>query len=270
MSTKHICGEREDATGPSRAHYAWHYRRGDPRCGKALQEYAWYWAEAKSESPIPIFVPDRNRDGYQCGTEADAVAPSRNHYKWHKYAGTPVCGLAQREYGWAIAESHAGRVIEDYQPARHQGGYVCGAAADAESASGGHYGWHRWFGTQPCAKSLAEKAWEAAERRAGRKLDSHVPFAQDVPTTVYQITFLDGDRYYGLTSLLPETRWKEHQVADTPVGRKIRSGTVFVTEVLCVAPNRRQAAEIERMAIKAGNPWGNLLNIQHNEEVVDV
>ena len=92
-------------------------------------------------------------------------------------------------------------------------------------------------------------------------------FDPDAETFVYQITFLDGDRYYGITSRDPMVRWKEHQGKDSLLGKKLRSGIVFITEVLCVAPNRRIALDIERMAIQSGNPWGALLNDIHQEGV---
>ena len=79
---------------------------------------------------------------------------------------------------------------------------------------------------------------------------------------VYQVTFLSGDRYYGITSRTLTERLAQHRGGGTRVGRRMNAGETFTVEVLCVAPTRKQALEIERLAIKSGNPWGKVLNIR--------
>ena len=204
-------------------------------------------------------------DDYICGDAADATGPSYAHYKWHRNRGTDPCGKARHENGWAEAQHRVGHPLETYEP-RYRDGYECGPAEDAEGPTTRHAQWHRKAGTPVCGKALAEDSWYVMEKDYGKGIDyTYGEGVMDGPTTVYQYTFLDGDRYYGRTGKKVERRWEEHEVADTPVGRKIRSGMAFVTEVLCVAPNRRMAMEIERMAIKSGNPWGKILNIIHND-----
>ena len=77
---------------------------------------------------------------------------------------------------------------------------------------------------------------------------------------VYQITFLSGDRYYGITSRTLPERLAQHRRGGTRAGRRINQGEAFTAEVLCVAPTKKEALEIERMAVRSGNPWGKVLN----------
>ena len=207
-------------------------------------------------------------EGHECGPREAAEGPSGKHYDWHRYHQTPQCGKAKVERNWLEAEQSAGHPLPDYEPVRNMDGYECGTADEAVGPSTGHYHWHRRNGEDPCGKAIREHSWKGAERAAERPLPDYEPntmYDPDAETFVYQITFIDGDRYYGVTSRNPEVRWREHRGTDTPLGRKLRSGTMFMTEVLCVAPNRRLALEVERMAIKSGNPWGSILNDFHNE-----
>ena len=77
---------------------------------------------------------------------------------------------------------------------------------------------------------------------------------------VYQVTFLSGDRYYGITSRTLNERLSQHRRGGTRAGRRINRGEAFTAEVLCVAPTKQQALEIERLAVRSGNPWGKVLN----------
>ena len=204
---------------------------------------------------------------YECGPAEAATGPSLKHYKWHRNRRTAICELSRREAAWYQAERRVGHAIAEYSPLSPLG-FECGTADDAERPSFRHYMWHRRRGTAQCGLSRAEWAWYNICNNDGRLPDGagFVRLQWDIPTAVYQYSFVDGDRYYGITSRDPATRWMEHQYDQSPLGEKIRSGAVFVTEVLCVAPDRYRALEIEEMAIKAGNPWGRLLNRTHNEE----
>ena len=78
---------------------------------------------------------------------------------------------------------------------------------------------------------------------------------------VYAHMFADGDRYYGATAQRPpEYRWLSQWSEQSPVGRKMRTGIPFVSEVLCVAPDRATAERIERLAVLSGNPHGQIIN----------
>ena len=77
---------------------------------------------------------------------------------------------------------------------------------------------------------------------------------------VYQITFLNRDRYYGITYATLEHRLRQHRWQNSRVGKRMKSGEAFTAEVLCLAPTRKQALEIERLAVRSGNPWGKVLN----------
>ena len=260
---KHICGDKSKAVKPSMAHISWHKRRGTAPCGRARKEASLYQLRRQYG---PGWEPVRNMDGYQCGTAEDAGAPSSAHYAWHRRQGEEPCGKAIREHSLVGVLRRLGEIPEGYEPvSNHRGGYECDSEEAATVPSTAHYEWHRRQGDEPCGMSRWEYNWATAERKHGQPIPDWKPYGWDTPTCVYQISFVDGDRYYGITSHQPELRWREHANADTPVGRKIRSGVIFVTEVLCVAPNRRMAMEVETMAIKAGNPWGNLLNIYGNE-----
>ena len=202
---------------------------------------------------------------HTCGEAQDATGPGNGHSHWHRRLGTPLCGKARTELNWYAAERKAGRSLPDYKPVRNYAGYECGPAEAATGPSAGHYKWHRRYDTAQCGLALREMAWRNAEVTAGHPIPDYEPhsmFDPEAQATVYQITFLDGDRYYGVTAREPETRWREHWGRQSPLGEKMRSGVPFVTEVLCVAPTRRQAREIESMAIKAGNPWGAIINLQ--------
>ena len=265
------CGTEEEATGPSGKHYDWHKNNNTDYCGKSRLERLWYNAELVAGYTIPDYQRTRNPNGhsnYICGSADEATGPSTAHYSWHRKRDTEPCDKSIREASWYSHEKYVGYPVADYKQ-RELVTYQCGPAEEAEGASSGHYGWHKWWETEPCPKSKKEQAWYAAEARLGHSLPDYEYYGtldKNVPTSVYQYSFVDGDRYYGITCRDVETRWLEHQQADTLVGDKIRSGILFATEVLCVAPDRYQAEDIERLAVKSGNPWGRLLNIQHNQD----
>ena len=270
---KHICGPAEDATGPSGAHYRWHLRHRTPTCGKAKREFAWKSKEKRLGRSIPDYAPPTLLE-FECGSEEAAEGPSNRHYDWHLRRNTAPCGKARREASWSCAERRAGHPLPDWKPRYNLKGHICEDAVAAQTASRAHYDWHHYWDTPPCGKATAEFAWWTLEKKRGYAIpdydaETRMGTDWDAPTTVYQHTFIDGDRYYGISSN-PEYRWQQQKWETSPLGDKLRSGAMFITEVLCVAPNRRMAMEVERMAIKSGNPWGRLLNRIHNEEAADV
>ena len=276
----HECGEASDATGPSQSHYAWDKKHYGKPCGLAREEYSWYEAERRAGHPIEDLTAWRTRErtsrkgiplvSYECGEAVEATEPNVAHYAWHLYNGTECCPRSRKEFAWSKAQDREERVIKDFdwQP-KNMGGYECGTAEDAERPTSSHYSYDMTHYGKACDKAKVEGAWAAKERSLGRPVPDYEPYSDldwDAPTSVYQYTFLDGDRYYGITSRRPEVRWQHQTRENSRLGEKIRSGVPYTTEVLCVAPDRRQAVEIERLAIKSGNPWGNLLNDQHNPD----
>ena len=271
--TNYVCGDADEATSPGFRHYMKHNNEGTSPCPKSLKQYAWYYAEVRAGCSLPDYQWKLNNiKDYVCGTADTATRPDTSHYEWHRRHKTPACDKSKAENAWHYAEYRAGHSLPDYQwkPRTKSDGYKCGTAEEATSPNGNHYAWHLNSKIKPCDKSKKEKAWYIAELKKGKPLPDYVykgPLDWDVPTSVYQITFIDGDRYYGITALVDvEERVREHQKADSPVGDKIRSGVVFIAELLCVAPDRYKALEIEKMAIKSGNPHGSLLNRQHNQD----
>ena len=216
----------------------------------------------------PVYYSKRMAGHHICGPREAAEKPGQGLYKWHKGRGETPCGRAYAEAAWYAAERKEQRAIPDWEPVHHYGGYQCGPADAAEEPSSRHYWWHERNKTEKCPKSLAERAWLEREKAAGRPLEFDVPYDWDVPYSVYQYTFLDGDRYIGVTQRKPEERWKAQQLENSRLGEKLRTGAAFITDVLCVAADKQQALRIERALIKAGNPYGNLLNDIHNEEQV--
>ena len=270
------CGTAGKATGPSQKGYNYHRSRGETACAKSKREAAWYSAEQKAGHMLLDYQPTKNMEGYKCGETGDAVEPQSAHYAWDLTHKGKACDKARAEVAWYRAQIEAGYPLPDYKPRKNNWeGWECGPADAATGPSQKHYGWHFENGTEPCGLSLAENAWRAYELRTGKpapdyKYKDHHGGAPDwdAPTCVYQHTFLDGDRYYGI-SAEPHTRWLKQRREPTPLGDKMRSGAIFITEVLCVAPNRRMAEEIEKIAIKAGNPWGSLLNVAHNKAEIN-
>ena len=172
----HICGTADDRERPSTRHYAWHLRNGTEPCGKSRCESSWYQAERKAGRSLPDWEPSVPHD-HACGTADDQERPSGAHYQFHLRAGTEPCEKAHAELNWYFAEKSAGRPVPDYQykngwrASRKE--YECGTEEDRESPSGAHYGWHKFYNTEPCGKSRAEKAWYRAEKEAGHPLPDY-------------------------------------------------------------------------------------------------
>ena len=270
--TLYVCGPAEEATKASKAHYAYHTKTGTPICEKARREAAWDQAQRREGRVIVDYQP-RLVNQWVCGPAEAATGPGRGHRDWHSRNGTEPCPKSIREATWSWAERREGRPLPDYQPkfTRKMGGHVCGPAEAATEGSYAHYGWHRWNGTPICGKAQHEWRWRQAEYRINAIIEDYEPFAElnwDVPTSVYMIAWEDGTRYYGITHKPVEDRVYDHSISDRPVGDKLRSGMEHKVETLCVAPNRWVAMEIETLAIRSGNPWGELLNRQHNPDYV--
>ena len=172
---QHICGEAEDATSPSSAHYSWHRRkpeeRGEP-CGKSIREHTWKGRKNSTE----VFEPQQPVI-YECGGKEDATGPSGAHYAWHKIKpeerGEP-CDKAKAETCWLEAEKRAGHSLPDWKPWEPPT-YECGPQSAVERPSKTHYAWHLRHKTTPCPLSRAEVAWSDAERRARKPLPNWKP-----------------------------------------------------------------------------------------------
>ena len=268
--TFHECGTAEDAEGPFQGHYIWHKKQGTELCEKARVENNWCKYENRAGHPVADYKPINRMNGYECGEAEDAEGPSEGHYSWHLSNKTTPCGLALAERSWRAAEKHAGRSLPDYKRTEPLH-YECGEAEDVERPSWSHYNWHRRKNTLPCGLAKAEMVWSQAENRAGHPLPDYPQTKTmreldwDAPTVLYRYSFEDGDAYWGITSSPdPEVRWKRQRAETTPLGEKIRSKVPFFVEVVAKYMDRRTAAEMERLVIQGGNPFGTLLNVVHN------
>ena len=206
---------------------------------------------------IQLF-PWLGRASYRCGTRSQAGEPNAAHAQWHRRhpeLGAP-CGAALEE-----------RLLYDRRltgrSARKWHSHDCGGLGDAVEASVAHYYWHWQLDTLPCERAVEEArlyrvGWHAGQVKRGDKY-------WKAATAVYRITFADGDIYTGIGNN-PEKRWREHASADNEVGEKMRA-VLWWPEVLYVAPDRRWAQWVERGVIRAGNPFGRVLNIHHSRTV---
>ena len=204
--------------------------------------------------------PWLGRASYRCGTRAEAGKPNAAHAQWHRRHPElgPPCGAALEE-----------RLLYDRRltgrPALKRYDHGCGGRADAGEASYAHYYWHWQLDTLPCGRALEEArlyrvGWHGGQVKRGKAF-------WKAATAVYRITFADGDIYTGIGKN-PERRWREHARADNEVGEKMRA-VLWWPEVLYVAPNRWWAQCVERGVIRAGNPFGRVLNIHHSEAAVE-
>ena len=185
-------------------------------------------------------------------TEASARAA---HYLWHRTNGEEPCPQSRKE----VAAYQRLRECGTLDGWEYIGGgvdYDC--LNDDGSVQGAHAGYHRKYGEPVCRPSLSQEARYNRKRKSGS--------AEGVAGLhfVYQYTFLDGDRYYGITSRQVRFRHINHLSADSAVGRKLRSGAGYVLETICECPNREAALEVERLAVMSGNPWGKILNAAVN------
>ena len=209
---------------------------------------------------------------YDCGEAEDRKEPSRDHFMRHIDDGTKPCPKSMEENEWWRAERRAGRPLPDWEPIqgyRSPGMYTCGDTNEREFAVEAHYNHHINLGEVPCPKSRAEAAWKRAERRAGYPLPDWEPkrIKWFAPTYLYRIVFHTcGSVYWGVTCQRPETRWAEHRVATTPLGKKLRADTNYTAEVVALYMDRRTAEEQERRLIEQGNPFGPLLNVKYNPD----
>ena len=252
------CGDESEAVDASAAHAAWHWRRKEEPCGKAKAEKKMYQALIAEGGSKRKWRPAR----YECGEEADATEAGTGHSAWHKRRKEEPCGKAKAEsrlyqrkhYGYE------GRVYYDHQ---------CGEMEDAVYASTAHVLWHRKRGEVSCDKGLEEARRSRLKHSNGQMRLPMKVMNWNRRHWVYQITFLNGDRYYGITLKMPKYRWEEHLRDKSILGEMMRSGLPYTAEVICETPNRREARRVERMAIASGNPWGRILNIQHNHHYND-
>ena len=113
---KYVCGEAEDATGPSNNHYSWHNRAGTKACDKSLIENRWYRAEKNAGHPLPDWQP-RKPVTYECGPAEAANRPNEGHYGWHNYYNTEHCEKSKAELRWYRAEKRAGHPLPDWAKA---------------------------------------------------------------------------------------------------------------------------------------------------------
>ena len=82
-------------------------------------------------------------------------------------------------------------------------------------------------------------------------------------TAVYMRVFDDGAAYVGITDQPPVIRWAQQEIADTPLGRKLRTARPR-NHVLAVIADRAEAERIEQAMIRAVAVGGQSLNVQHS------
>ena len=261
----YVCGPAELATEPGQGHRSWHKRRGERPCAAANAAAAWAraggapgWKPWKKGDPR---LAARKR--YVCGDVGDRTRPNQSHRLQHLRDGTPICGAADEEARHYSAQHKAGRPLPDWEPGDVKNGravYVCGPAEDATEPGLRHWTAHYHRGEVPCGRSVFERnwarhggvpGWEPGDRRF-----------LEAPTRLYRFRFADGMTYWGITAQSLGTRWSGHWGSDSPLGRKLRAGELFVAEAVAVFPNRAEAEAAERDRI-AAVPAHLVLNVLH-------
>ena len=91
----HECGQADEATEPSAAHYQWHrYHRTIP-CPKSLAENGHYHAIRNGRGDGYEYAPRPGaRWSYECGTAEQCETATTGHYQWHQDRGETACPLA--------------------------------------------------------------------------------------------------------------------------------------------------------------------------------
>ena len=167
------CGEPTGNEPASTAHYSWHWRnpkeRGEP-CPSALAGAALY----KARLGDPDWEPT---DAWLCGgmEQTRQDGPTTAHYQWHRYHDTDPCEAALLSAAWTEEEQRQGRSLPDWQPTKTD--WECGTAEDRGEPNPSHHHWHWSNGTEPCPKSLAERAHYDAELAAGHPLPDWEPIS---------------------------------------------------------------------------------------------
>lgn len=204
---------------------------------------------------------------YDCDS-TEPLRPSGAHYSWHHHNGTKKCRRSRMERQLARRMKRAGHA-DGYEYGRYRDSYDCESIDNLEPHSG-HAAFHQRNGEEPCLPAKMERSMYQY-RNLHRTLEGWEYFGrghlEDAPTKVYQISFLGGDRYYGITAGPINLREAKHRVATTAVGKRMRSGEAYVMEVLAVAPDRRRAEDLERALIRACDP-DLLLNVKNAERGV--
>ena len=192
----------------------------------------------------------------------EPLKPSVAHYRWHKRNSTIPCVRSKAESALdAYWRNHATDEGFSYNE-NNRVEYDC-ATDKPYCISVEHLSWHKNNKTSPCKRSKIENSLYLYFVKYGT-IEGHVykarSYLEDKETKVYQVTFLDGDIYYGVTSGTLEDRLRKHAADTYNIGRKIRAGMPYYDEVLCIAPDRKTALELESLCIASGNPHGALLN----------
>ena len=249
------CSDQPDLDGlvPGLGHYFAHWRRGQEGCPQALAEQAAHkWK--RNHGGLEGFAYRPHIEEYLCEPHPDWI-PNSAHRSRHLSAGETPCG-------WSLLELQAHRYQQRGDPFAER---IFNCAWDDGGTDEGHYQWHRKPDKPPtCDVARAQymryhRIYRTGTTELGDRLDR--------PHRVYQITFLDGDRYYGITARTLNHRLTGHlSLEGYEVGDRLQAGEPYTMEQLCETPDGREAQVLERMMVRSGNPWGRVINRVHNPE----
>ena len=252
------CSNRTDLTETevrenTTSHYRYHWRRKEEPCLLSMA----------ANTGMSYLRDHGTLDGWEytprpqwdCEDWA-GWTPQEAHRTHHRNQGEAPCPLSLMEQ---TAHSYQTTNGEAWQEK------IWNCAADDGSVQCDHHNYHRRITKSPqCEPARLQN------RRYHRQYRTGTPEETDRTMRahkVYQFTFLNGDRYYGITFTTMKERLRRH-LATTgyEIGDRLRNGEAYVLDVLCEAPDQAAAQKLERMMIRAGNPHGRILNIRHNPE----
>ena len=126
---------------------------------------------------FPAVKPTTRKSGtrrHYCGTADQRQRPQYHGVDYHRRTGTPPCSLALAEAAWHQHCWRLGKFDPDWRP-KEKASHICGGIELADRASDAAYHHHRRDGSDPCSRSLYERNWYFAQKRAGYELPDWVP-----------------------------------------------------------------------------------------------
>ena len=263
-----------DPVVPGIGHYTVHNRTpedGGP-CVQSLREMsAHYYLKQHGTLEGWEHHPRVDVTEFDCRVH-DPFVPNSHHAAWHhRTPGAESCVQSKRERSadvWLKAKGTLDGWNWPNKKGKQPKVYSC-VPSDVFEPNGAHWHQHqRTPGGVPCEQSLKERSAYIYRLKYGN-LDGWEHRSKEglrnVPHRLYKVTFLEGnDLYYGITRQPLDIRINYHTAAQSPVGLRITAGEIYTAQVLCEFPNRDEAEQTERLAIRSGNPSGRLLNDAHN------
>ena len=252
---------------PTPSHASAHYHRKEKSCEQSLRELSAYKYREKYGTLEGWVRIKQNVEGHIC-IPHDPVRPNKAHYAYHRGQGEPGCFQSKKEQSaYEYKRTHNGSLVGwDYSPVS---GYEsdCGTTGPIVPTMV-HYKKDKDRFGEACDRAKLEASLYRHKHRHGTT-EGWTPNlfrrGQRMKHRVYKIVFLlNYDWYYGITCMPIEERIDGHIAGDKEAGMRIAEGELYLVEILCELPNKKEAEAVERVMIRSGNPYGRLLNIREN------